>query len=105
MQAERSLTGAYLSGRRRIEVPSQRRRGNGKSLRLLGAAANNLKEVDVEFPLGTFTAVTGVSGAGKAPPGKRILHPALPPAPYRSPGAARPDQTPSGLRPPGQVIR
>src|SRR5207237_10749882 len=54
MQAERSLTGAYLSGRRRIEVPSQRRRGNGKSLRLLGAAANNLTEVDVAFPLGTL---------------------------------------------------
>src|SRR5207302_8484104 len=67
MQAERSLTGAYLSRRRRIEVPSQRRRGNGKSLRLPGAAANNLKEVDVEFPLGTLTAVSAVPRAAKSP--------------------------------------
>src|SRR5439155_3812591 len=66
MKNERSLTGAYLAGRRRIEIPDQRRRGNGKSVKLLGAAENNLKEIDVEIPLGCLVAVTGVSGAGKS---------------------------------------
>jgi len=64
--AAASLTGAYLSGRRRIEVPDRRRHGNGQRLVLRGATANNLKELDVELPLGTFTAITGVSGAGKS---------------------------------------
>ncbi|MBR4211555.1 MAG: excinuclease ABC subunit UvrA, partial [Oscillibacter sp.] len=61
-----SLTGQYLSGVRRIPVPATRRHGNGKFLRVLGAAENNLKQIDVSFPLGLFTAVTGVSGSGKS---------------------------------------
>ncbi len=61
-----SLTGQYLSGVRRIPVPAARRPGNGKFLRVLGAAENNLKQIDVAFPLGLFTAVTGVSGSGKS---------------------------------------
>ncbi len=61
-----SVTGQYLSGVKKIPVPSSRRSGNGKSLRILGAQENNLKNVDVEIPLGTLTCVTGVSGSGKS---------------------------------------
>ena len=61
-----SLTGQYLSGKKRIPVPETRRPGNGKSLKVIGAAENNLRHIDVEFPLGTFTVVTGVSGSGKS---------------------------------------
>lgn len=61
-----TLTSQYLNGSRAIEVPTERRKGNGTSLRLLGARGNNLKGVDVSFPLGTFICVTGVSGSGKS---------------------------------------
>ncbi len=61
-----SLTAAYLRGDRMIPVPAQRRRGNGKRLVVRGARANNLKDIDVEFPLGCFVAVSGVSGSGKS---------------------------------------
>ncbi len=63
---EHSLTGLYLSGRRRIEIPDLRRPGNGHVLRVTGAAENNLKGIDVDFPLGCFVCVTGVSGSGKS---------------------------------------
>ncbi len=63
---EASVTGQYLSGRRRIPVPEKRRAGNGKELRVLGAAANNLQNIDVSFRLGAFNCVTGVSGSGKS---------------------------------------
>ena len=61
-----SLTGQYLSGKRKIPVPTKRREGNGKCLKVIGAEENNLRHVDVEFPLGMFTVVTGVSGSGKS---------------------------------------
>ena len=62
----RSITGQYLSGKKKIPVPSKRRTGNGKYLQIKGASENNLKNVDVSIPLGTLTCVTGVSGSGKS---------------------------------------
>lgn len=61
-----SVTGQYLSGAKKIEVPKKRRKGNGKFLKIVGATENNLKDIDVKIPLGAFTAVTGVSGSGKS---------------------------------------
>ena len=66
LQCERSVTGQYLSGVKKIPVPSHRRAGNGKKLAIRDAQENNLKHVDVEIPLGTLTCVTGVSGSGKS---------------------------------------
>ena len=65
-KCDKSITGAYLSGKRSIAVPTTRRSGNGNCLRIIGAEENNLKKVNVDIPLGTFTAVTGVSGSGKS---------------------------------------
>ena len=66
MKNENSITGQYLSGKKRIEIPKTRRKGNKKYLTILGAKENNLKDIDVKIPLGTFTCVTGVSGSGKS---------------------------------------
>jgi excinuclease ABC subunit A len=80
----RSLTGAYLSGDRVIPVPRSRRQGNGKAIVIEGAKKNNLKEISVQIPLGTFTCVTGVSGSGKSSLINGILYPALCLKLYRS---------------------
>ena len=74
---ERSVTGQYLSGRKKIPIPETRRQGNGKTLTVKGAAQNNLKNIDVSIPLGTFTAVTGVSGSGKSSLINEILYKGL----------------------------
>ena len=71
---ESSVTGQYLSGKRKIPVPEKRREGNGKKLKVFGAAENNLKNIDVEIPLGKFVAVTGVSGSGKSSLVNEILN-------------------------------
>jgi excinuclease ABC subunit A len=77
MRDKKSLTGQYLSGRKKIPVPETRRRGNGRYLRLYGARCHNLKGIDVSIPLGTLTCVTGVSGSGKSSLINETLAPAL----------------------------
>ena len=73
MKVENSITGRYLSGKEKIEVPNKRRTGNGSFIEIKGASENNLKNIDVKFPLGTYTCVTGVSGSGKSSLVMRIL--------------------------------
>ena len=77
MANEKSITGAYLSGRKKIDIPAMRRAGNGKTLRVIDAYEHNLKHIDVEFPLGCFVCVTGVSGSGKSSLVNGIINPTL----------------------------
>ena len=77
MQNTNSLTGDYLSGRKKIEVPLKRRKGNGKFIEIRGAKENNLKNINVKFPLGNLVLVTGVSGSGKSSLVNQILYKAL----------------------------
>ena len=77
LENRRSITGAYLRGEKQVPVPRRRRNGKGDAIVVRGARENNLKDVDVAFPLGRFVAVTGVSGSGKSSLVTQILHPAL----------------------------
>lgn len=74
LKCKKSITGQYLSGKKKIEVPAERRKGNGKSLVIKNASENNLKNIDVEIPLGKFVCVTGVSGSGKSSLINEILY-------------------------------
>ena len=94
---QHTLTADYLNGTRSIEVPAKRREGNGKTLRLTGCRGNNLKDVAVAFPLGTFVCVTGVSGSGKSTLVNATLQPILSQRLYRSHTAPMPYGTVSGL--------
>ena len=94
---QHTLTADYLNGTRCIEVPAKRREGNGKTLRLTGCRGNNLKDVAVSFPLGTFICVTGVSGSGKSTLVNATLQPILSQRLYRSHTAPMPYDTVSGL--------
>ncbi len=84
MKNENSITGQYLSGKKCIEIPKTRRRGTGKIIEIIGASENNLKNIDVKIPLGTFTCVTGVSGSGKSSLIMQILSKAVSQNLYKS---------------------
>ena len=92
-----TLTSSYLNGRRQIEVPATRRPGNGHHLVLRGATGNNLKKVDVSFPLGTFICVSGVSGSGKSTLINATLQPILSQRFYRSEQEPLPYQSIEGI--------
>jgi excinuclease ABC subunit A len=77
MKVKASLTGQYLSGALSMEIPKQRRDGNGAEIKIRGASENNLKNINVEIPLGIFTCITGVSGSGKSTLLSNVLYPAL----------------------------
>lgn len=84
MKNENSITGQYLSGKKCIEIPKTRRKGTGKTIEIIGASENNLKNINVKIPLGTFTCVTGVSGSGKSSLIMQILSKAVSQNLYKS---------------------
>jgi excinuclease ABC subunit A len=84
MQVEASLTGRYLAGTLNMDIPRERRRGNGNYIRLRGVSEHNLKGINVDIPLGIFTCITGVSGSGKSTLLSDVLYPALANRVYRS---------------------
>lgn len=84
MKNENSITGQYLSGKKCIEIPKIRRKGTGKTIEIIGASENNLKNINVKIPLGTFTCVTGVSGSGKSSLIMQILSKAVSQNLYKS---------------------
>lgn len=84
IECKNSITGDYLSGRRAIPVPKERRKGNGLSLKIVGAKQNNLKNINVKIPLGKFVAVTGVSGSGKSSLVNEILYKSIAKTLYRA---------------------
>jgi excinuclease ABC subunit A len=84
LDCEASITGQYLSGKKRIELPEERRKPNGNWIEIKGAKENNLKNIDVSFPMGVFTCVTGVSGSGKSTLVNEILYKAVASSLYRT---------------------
>jgi excinuclease ABC subunit A len=105
MQVPESLTGAYISGRTQIEMLPERRKTNGAGITILGARENNLKNLDVTFPLGVMTVVTGVSGSGKSTLVNDILYRALAKTLYRSREEAGAHKSISGAENIDKVIR
>ena len=94
---KKGITAEYLSGRRAIEIPKKRRKGNGKTLELKAASGHNLKTVDLKIPLGTFTCVTGVSGSGKSSLINETLYPILRQHYYRASQRSLPYQKIKGM--------
>lgn len=97
MQVPESITGQYLSRRKYIPVPAKRRPGNGKFIEIIGAKENNLKNIDVKFPLGTLTLVTGVSGSGKSTLVNEILYKGIASKLYRVKGKPGKHKSINGL--------
>ncbi|MDE6695551.1 MAG: excinuclease ABC subunit UvrA, partial [Muribaculaceae bacterium] len=97
MKKTHTLTASYLNGEKSIEIPTERRKGNGKNLTIKGATGHNLKDVDVEFPLGKFICVTGVSGSGKSSLVNATLQPILSQKFYRSNTAPLPYKEIEGI--------
>jgi excinuclease ABC subunit A len=99
-----TLTSSYLNGHKKIEVPTERRKGNGKTVEIRGAKGNNLKNVDAKFPLGKFTVVTGVSGSGKSTLINETLYPILSRHAYGSKGIPMEYKSVKGLEHIDKVI-